>query len=194
MICTDVIFLYELFYIRNLKMTEDSIAPKIRKLLIAIAVLAFLALLDSAYLTYAHYAPEAAEFCTINNKFDCQTVNTSIWSIIDLGTIEIPIAAMAVGFYGFLMIVSFGLARKWKFQKIHKMLRDGIVIKILHYLTILGVIFSLYLTYIEAFKLYTFCLLCLLQMLLILAIMILFFVIGSVVKSQKKEGVKCEFC
>lgn len=175
-------------------MTEDSIAPIIRKLLVAITVLALLALIDSAYLTYSHYAPEAAEFCTINNKFDCQTVNSSIWSRIDLGFVKIPVAALAVGFYGFLAVVSFGLIKKWRFQKIHKILRDGIVLKILHYFTILGVIFSSYLTYIEAFKLETFCLLCLLQTLLILCIMILFFVIGSYVNAQKEEGIKCEFC
>ncbi len=175
-------------------MTEKSIVPIVNKLLAAAAVLAFLALPVTGYLTYMHYAPEASDFCTINETINCDIVNKSQWSYLDLGFAEIPVAIMGFMTYLVLFIVPIGLIANWPFQKIHKIFRRGVVIMLLRWLAVVGTLFSLYLTYIEAFVLHAWCVFCVAQQILILAIAVLFFVIKSNTENQKKDGKLCEFC
>lgn len=175
-------------------MTDKSISPKINKLLFGVAVLAFLAMPVTGYLIYMHYAPEAAEFCTISDTLNCDIVNKSQWSYLDVGFTEIPVAIMGFATYLIFFVVSLGLIAKWPFQRIHKVFRPGIVIMLLRWLSVVGMIFSLYLTYIEAFVLLTWCVFCIAQQILILGIMVLFFVIKYFTDDQKKDGVMCEFC
>ena len=175
-------------------MTAESITPIINKLLLGVAVLAFLAMIDTAWLTYMHYAPEVGEFCTINDQLDCQKVNSSPWSMLNLGFVVLPVAGIAFVYYTILMVGAIGIIKKWKFQKIHKILRQGVVLQWLRYFGYLGLIFTLYLTYIEAFKLQTFCIFCVIQQILIIGIVALFLRANKYVKDQKEEGEVCEFC
>jgi uncharacterized membrane protein len=175
-------------------MTKKSIIPKINNLLIAVVLLSFLAMLVTAYLTYMHFDPGASSFCTINETLNCDIVNQSPWSIVDLGFVEIPVAIMGFVTYLILFVVPIGLIKKWNYQKIHKWLRPGIVLKLLKWLSIVGFVFSLYLTYIEAFVLQAWCLLCVAQQILIFVIMVLFLVMGGIVNNHKKSSEVCEFC
>jgi uncharacterized membrane protein len=147
-----------------------------RKLLQVIAVLSVIAMGVAAYLTYLHYAPEAAEFCNFNDRFNCEIVNKSIYSYIDLGFVEIPVSVLGFKYYVFNLLMVFGLLRGWNFQKIHKSLSVSNMMKILTGLSIFGTIFSGYLTYVEAFILFTYCVFCLASQTLVFLIMVLNFV------------------
>ena len=136
----------------------------------------FLAILATTYLTYLHFAPDAAEFCHFNDKFNCDLVNKSIWSVINLGFVKIPVSLMGLATYIILLVGSLGLVKGWAFTKIHSALTPTLVCRLLSYLTFIGVVFSLYLTYIEAFVLQTFCIFCLIQQLILLIIFVLFLV------------------
>ena len=170
------------------------IAPKVNKLLTAVAVLSFIALFVTAYLVYLHFEPAASEFCELGEGFSCDIVNKSPWSVLTIGSIEIPVAILGFVTYVILFLGSLGVLKKWKFQKIHSWLRSGNVIKLLSWLSYVGLLFSLYLTYIEAFKLKTYCIFCLAQQSIILVIAILFLVINSAIQKSKKESKVCEFC
>lgn len=170
------------------------ITPKVHRLLKIIAVLAFIAMGVTAYLTYMHYKPEASDFCNFGDQWNCDIVNKSEWSVIDLGFIEIPVAILGFSTYLILFIGSVGVVKKWRFQKIHSWLRPGKVVNLMRYLTYIGLIFSLYLTYVEAFKLQTFCLFCVIQQVIIFIIAVLFVAINTMVKKSEREGKVCEFC
>ena len=175
-------------------MAKGSIIPKMNKLLIAVTIISFIAMLFTAYLTYLHYVPGAAGFCEIGEGLSCDVVNQSPWSTIDLGFVEIPVSILGFLTYLIFFVMTIGCVRNWKFQKFHKWCRQGNILKLLTWLSVVGFIFSLYLTYIEAFVLKTWCILCVTQQILIFIIMILFFVMRGIVKGQKKEGDMCEFC
>ncbi len=144
------------------------------KFLKIVTALSFIAIFVTLYLTYLHYAPEASEYCNFNDKFNCDIVNKSPWATLDLGFIAIPVSLMGLGTYILLFLASLGLLKQWDFTKLHKALTHHMVVRLLTYLTFIGVIFSLYLTYIEAFVLHTFCIFCLAQQLIILIIFVLF--------------------
>ncbi|MBI4449839.1 hypothetical protein HY634_02165, partial [Candidatus Uhrbacteria bacterium] len=46
-----------------------------RKLLIAIALLAFLGIVVSSYALWQHYAPLGSAFCNLGETFSCDLVN-----------------------------------------------------------------------------------------------------------------------
>jgi len=170
------------------------VRPKVNKLLSIIAVLSFLAMGITVYLTYMHYVPDASDVCNINEQWNCDIVNKSQWSYIDLGFVEVPVAIMGFFTYLTFFVFSILIIKHVKWRKIHKKLSEKLLLTLLRYLSVIGTVFSLYLTYIEAFKLYTFCFFCVTQQFLILAIMILFFVINSMIKTDMKETKACEFC
>ncbi len=106
------------------------------------------------YLVFMHYKPEASEFCTLGDRFNCDIVNKSIYADF----LGMPVAILGVITYFLLLI--FAIRGKYKEQK-----------KLLPYVLIfvfLGFLFSLRLTYIEAFVLRTWCLLCVIQQFVIL--------------------------
>jgi uncharacterized membrane protein len=140
-------------------------------LLKAVAVLAFLAMGVSAYLVYLHYVPEASSVCEINSHLNCDVVNKSQWSFIDMGGFELPVAILGFLYYLAAFVLSIGLIRDWEYHKIHHWLTTRRVLRILTVMTVVGVLFTLHLTYIEAFVLYTFCLFCVIQQILILGIL-----------------------
>lgn len=154
-----------------------------KKLLQVIAVFSVIAMGVAAYLTYLHFAPEAAEFCNFSDKFNCEIVNKSIWSYIDLGFIQVPVSLLGFKYYVVNLLVVLALLAGWNFQKIHKSLTVANVMKILTVMSVFGFLFSLYLTYIEAFVLFTYCIFCLTSQTLVLLIMILNF---AVLKKLKK--------
>lgn len=153
-----------------------------RKLLQVIAVLSVIAMGVAAYLTYLHYAPEAAEFCNFNDKFNCEIVNKSIYSYIDLGFVEIPVSILGFGYYVFNLLMVVLLLKGWDFAKLHKSLTVKNVMRVLTFFSVVGVLFSGYLTYVEAFILFTFCVFCLASQTLVLLIMILNFVVMKKLK------------
>ncbi len=159
-------------------------------LLKAVAVLAFLAMGVTAYLVYLHYEPSASSVCEINAQFNCDIVNKSQWSYIDLGGFELPVAVLGFLYYLCAFVLSIGLIRDWEYHRIHHWLTTKRVLRILTVMTVIGVFFTLHLTYIEAFVLYTFCLFCVIQQLLILGILSL--LIAAEVKHVKanREKVK----
>lgn len=171
------------------------VRPKVNKLLTVIAVLSLIALGVTAYLTYMHFKPEASDFCNFSDQWNCDVVNKSQWSYIDLGFVEIPVSILGFGTYLIFFVFSILLIRKAvNWRKLHPKLNELLVLNVLRYLSVIGVIFSLYLTYIEAFKLQTFCLFCVVQQVIIIIIAILFFMINSAIKADTKEHKVCEFC
>lgn len=170
------------------------IADKIYNLLKWIAGLSVIGMADAAYLTYMHFKPEASDFCNFGDQWNCDIVNKSTYSYIDLGFFELPVAIMGFGTYLIFFIGAILLVKKFRFQKIHKSLRDGVVLKLLRWLSVVGFLFSLWLTYVEAFILQTFCLFCVISQVTILLIMVLFFVMNSIIKKNKKDAKICEFC
>jgi vitamin-K-epoxide reductase (warfarin-sensitive) len=140
-------------------------------LLRAVVVLSFLAMGVAAYLIYLHYEPSASTVCEINAQFNCDIVNKSQWSYVDLGGFELPVAIPGFLYYLAAFILSVGLMRDWEYHRIHHWLTTKRVLRILTLMTVLGVIFTLHLTYIEAFVLYTYCLFCVIQQIIILGIM-----------------------
>lgn len=120
-----------------------------RKNLIII-VAAALGMLISAYSTYSHYSYATNTFCDINTALSCTTVNKSIYAEIG----GIPVALIGLYGYGLILLLALGRAQvKWLFA-----------------MSILGFVFSLYLTGIEFFALRTICILCVTSQLLILII------------------------
>ncbi len=113
----------------------------------------------SFYALLAHYGQASTEFCTVNETFDCDVVNGSSYSEF-LGA---PVAGM--GLFAYLVIVMFGGVLFWyeakglrtaSAKQLKEWIREGLKI-----LTVIGFVFSLYLTGIEAFVLMTWCMLCL---------------------------------
>jgi len=164
---------------------EHPFDAKIRKMLIAIAVLAFLSMGVTAYLIYLHYVPAATSICEINEQFNCDVVNKSQWSYIAIGPVKIPVAIMGFLYYLGIFIGTVGVLGRWPFTRIIKWFEPSNMIRLMRWFTYIGLPFTLYLTYIEAFVLHTFCLFCVAQQFLILGILGLFLVIKF---SGSKKG------
>ncbi|MBU0668445.1 vitamin K epoxide reductase family protein [Patescibacteria group bacterium] len=170
------------------------VRQKVNKLLTAIAALCFVAMGVTIYLTYMHFKPEAAEFCNFSEAWNCDVVNKSAWSVVDLGFVQIPVAILGFLTYLTFFVVSILIVKKVNWRKIWGRLNEKLILNLMKYLSIIGFVFSLYLSYIEAFVLQTFCLFCVIQQVIILAIMILFFVILAAIKSDMNKTRACEFC
>jgi vitamin-K-epoxide reductase (warfarin-sensitive) len=93
----------------------------------------------------AHYKKDTTEFCDINETFNCDIVNRSVYSRIK----GFPVAG--IGLLGYILLLL--LARVNREKKLFSALLVGG--------SIAGLAFSLYLTYIEARVLYAYCMLCL---------------------------------
>ena len=118
----------------------------------AILISAALGFIISAYSTYSHYSASTETFCDFGATVSCSVVNKSIYSEI----VGIPVAI--IGMAGYLLIGALVLAKtswKWPFAA-----------------SVLGLVFSGYLTWIEIFALQTYCILCLASQFLMLAITI----------------------
>ncbi len=96
---------------------------------------ALIGLLDSIYLTVLKYSNNKS-LC-IKGVGDCWSVNTSIYSEI----FGIPIALLGFGAYGFILLVLWAEQRHSLIQQLADFLLFGV--------TLIGIIYSAYLTYLE---------------------------------------------
>lgn len=167
------------------------VRPKVNKLLTAVGVLSLIAMGITGYLTYLKFAPTDSSFCVLGG--DCDIVNASQWSYFPFT--EIPVSILGLGTYLLFFVFSIVLIKKMvNWRKIHSKLNELLVLNALRYLSIIGVLFSLWLTYVEAFILQAWCEYCVTQQIIIILIMLLFFKINSVIKADTKEKKVCEFC
>jgi uncharacterized membrane protein len=134
-----------------------------------IAIIASLiGLLDSAYLSYSKLT-SAALYCS-KAVGDCNSVNASQWSYL----FGIPIAFLGFATYAVIIfLLIFGKRIKWL---------NPYVKYFLFFITLVGFLFSAYLTYIEAAVLKTFCQWCLLS-----AFMITVLFSISVIKLARRQ-------
>jgi vitamin-K-epoxide reductase (warfarin-sensitive) len=158
----------------------------IKKILWVVFALSLVALPITGYLIYLHFVPESGEFCNFNEQFNCDVVNKSQWSYVDLGFMEVPVALMGFKTYAIFAVLSLLLIKGVDFRRLFKFLSDRVVLWLMMVLSVLGFLFSAYLTYIEAFVLYTFCIFCLASQFLIAAIMGL--LILAVYKMRRVKG------
>lgn len=113
----------------------------------------------SAILASFHYSPVAtATFCT--GAGGCETVNTSPYSTIA----GIPIALIGLGAYVVIGALAFASTRDWPISEQAPLAVFG--------LSLIGVLYSLYLTYLELFVIRAICPWCVASAVLITAIWI----------------------
>ncbi len=146
------------------------VSEPVRKRLLTVSCLAGLAMLICAYLIYLHFEPDSNSFCNISAGFNCDIVNKSAWSYLNLGGLKIPVAVMGFLTYLILFLGSFSLFMDWKLEKVLPFLKSKMVVFLMILLSAVGIGFSLYLSYIEAFVLYNFCIFCLTQQVIIIII------------------------
>lgn len=126
----------------------------------AIAVLALLGILDSAYLLLAKLGYIGSLSCTISQG--CDMVNASRYSTL----MGMPVAGIGLaGYVALLVIAIAGLQPRW--------LNDPLPDKLLALLSGVAVLFTLYLTYAEIFWLHAICQWCVISQLAIIGIFVL---------------------
>jgi len=136
------------------------------KIIIACSILAILVF---SYLLYLHYEPTESEFCNFGESFNCDIVNKSIYSEI----MGIPISLLgALTFIGVLILSSLSL-NDFKTNVSSLMINSELMIKLIFWISVIGLLFALYLVYIEAFVLYSFCIFCLIGDILIITTLII---------------------
>ncbi|MEK6193342.1 MAG: vitamin K epoxide reductase family protein [Deltaproteobacteria bacterium] len=118
-----------------------------------ITVLAILGMLVSAYLTWIHWNPGVAA-CT--GVGDCEAVNSSAYATLG----EIPIAILGFGMYASVL----GLV--WIGKRAGGRASDNAGLGIFGF-SLLGVLFSGYLTYIELYVIHAICPYCVISAILV---------------------------
>ncbi|HWR17187.1 MAG TPA: vitamin K epoxide reductase family protein [Terriglobales bacterium] len=112
---------------------------------VVISVLAVIGIGLSVVSLVNHYKTTPSEFCDIDETFNCDIVNRSVYSKF----LGVPVAAIGLAGYILLLVLS----------RINREKRLPSAILILGSLVGLG--FSIYLTYVEARILAVYCILCL---------------------------------
>lgn len=110
-----------------------------------IVVLAVIGIVLSAVSLVNHYKKDPSEFCDIDQTFNCDIVNRSIYSKL----FGIPVAG--IGLAGYILLLALALVNREK-----KLFSAILVLG-----SLAGLAFSLYLTYIEVRILAVYCILCL---------------------------------
>ncbi|MCX8124091.1 MAG: vitamin K epoxide reductase family protein, partial [Spirochaetes bacterium] len=77
-----------------------------KKILLAMIITCFVAVIVSLYLLYVHYFPLVPDatlysLCTAGTMFDCNAVNTSAYAVL----FGMPLSAWGVAFYLFFIAV-----------------------------------------------------------------------------------------
>ena len=127
----------------------------VKRLLLAISLLAVVGMVLSALSLKNHYSGEKTEYCDLGESFNCDVVNRSVYSHIG----PVPVAAIGLLGYTILLVLS-------------RITRRGAqIFMLLGALAGLG--FALYLTYVEAYVLGVWCVLCLESLVAITAIAVL---------------------
>lgn len=109
----------------------------------AIPVLALIGIFVAGYLSYIHWFPES-NLCT--GLGDCETVNASRWATIG----DIPIAALGLGMY--VLILGLSIYRLRGQTEPNTMIAPAIF-----GLSLVGMLYSGYLTYLELFVIHAIC-------------------------------------
>lgn len=115
------------------------------RLALVITVLALIGIALSAVSLVAHYKTTPSDFCDLDETFNCDIVNRSIYSKI----YGVPVAA--IGLIGYIVLLAL--------SRINRQNRIASAVLILG--SLIGLGFSLYLTYVEARILAVWCILCL---------------------------------
>lgn len=110
-------------------------------------ILCLLGLIDSIYLTIAHYTTPVILACPESKFINCAKVTTSPYSVIH----GIPVAMLGLVFFVFMGILQLPHFWKSKNKNIHK-------IRLLF--SVIGIFTIFYLVYIELYKLKAICLYC----------------------------------
>ncbi len=131
--------------------------PQARKILLAIALLSVGGMTLSSISLYHHYGTTATAYCDFGEKFNCDIVNRSTYSVIA----KVPVALL--GIIGYLMLLGIATLYRTKAE-------TPIIILVT---SLAGLSFALYLTYVEAFVLAAWCILCLSSLATISAITVL---------------------
>jgi uncharacterized membrane protein len=141
-----------------------------RRLFVAIAVLAAAGIAVSSLSLYHHYDTAGSSFCDFGGSFNCDMVNRSIYSRI----FGIPVALIGIAGYTALLALATWLRARPDAPRL------------LLATSFAGFAFALYLTYIEAFILVVWCVLCLSSLAVIFGI----FVLSAIVllRSQLRTG------
>ncbi len=120
-----------------------------------ITVLSLIGFIVTAYLTYVYYNQAETSFCVTGSS--CDIVRLSGYSSID----GIPVSLVGlVGYFGLFIITVSNISDRLKWLT-------------LYFISLPGLVFSIYLTYVEVFVLKAICSFCLLSAILITAIFIL---------------------
>lgn len=122
-----------------------------------ILVLAVIGIVLSSVSLVNHYKKSPSEFCDIDQTFNCDIVNRSIYSKF----YGVPVAA--IGIVGYVLLAILSLINR------EKKLFSAILILG----SLIGLAFACYLTYVEVKILATYCILCLGSQVCILIITIL---------------------
>ena len=155
-----------------------------RRLLLTIAILSLAGVAVSAYALSQHYAPLGSAFCNLGETFSCDLVNKSAFSEV----FGIPVAGIGVAGYAALFALALGalfdkslspppqgigVSSSSEISNLKSMVRGRRIrgpLALLLILSLLGLLFSAYLTYIEFFVIGAVCILCVTSQALILAI------------------------
>lgn len=116
----------------------------------AILALAIAGLALSAVSLVNHYKKSPTEYCDFNQSFNCDIVNRSIYSEIEVANTGIAVPVAAIGVVGYLVLMA--LSRLARGRRMALLMLAAAVV---------GLAFALYLTYIEAYVLVVWCILCL---------------------------------
>ncbi len=178
---------------------------KTKSLAIILFLISLLGIIDSGYLTYAHYKPGAADFCSIKPDLDCDLVNQSEFSTVD-GVINflfskeyyipVPMAVLSSTVFLLLFIstlIIFGnISSGDDNSSIRRFLNhiSGHLLRFCGVLLLISTSFGMFLIYVQASILKTWCILCILLDLLIFSSLAIVWMItkklrgGSILKEQ----------
>jgi uncharacterized membrane protein len=135
------------------------VAPRRASLPLAILILSLLGGGVSAYLVYVHYAPEAL-ICLGGSG--CATVQLSIYAQVH----GVPVALFGV--LSYLALAMSALGRLWTKDPLKVWLAIAVFA-----ISLIGVMYSAYLTYLELFVIYAICQWCVVSAALMAAVFVL---------------------
>ena len=135
-------------------MSNVMMTDAVRRVFIAIAVLALAGIVVSSVSLHHHYGTSQTTYCDFGESFNCDIVNRSIYSTV----LGVPDAL--IGILGYAGLLALGTVYRAKAETPAMLLTASVA----------GLSFALYLTYIEAFVLPTWCILCLSSLTLIVLI------------------------
>jgi uncharacterized membrane protein len=150
---------------RSLKNVERRLEI-VTKILIFFAIIG---LLVSLYMTWLHFKPAGKSFCSLNEQFDCDAVNKSVYAEI----YGVPVSL--IGAVGYALFVFFGVlfVTGYDWSRVYRRLRAKHLNMLIITMAVAGFLFSLYLSYVQEFVLRTWCIMCIASFAIIVIILVL---------------------